>query len=288
MTNKIDNLGYRTDCIARKLEGEFIERNSYAVFRMPRNPTYHWGNLLLFKDEPKEDDYEIWLSAFEYEFKDSLGHVTFGWESQHPGVTDMFVQNGFSVEKESVLILEALKRNGNPKNNLVIRKIETDGEWEAVLNLQILVSDGDNPSEGYIEFKTRLFETYRSLSNCGAGSWWGAFLGETLVGDMGLYFDDDFEMARFQSVETHPDYRKMGICSELLHSVTSQALRIYPDVMLVICAEYGSNAEGIYSKHGFKRHQVQYGLSLPHPLKSILNTSVNTTPTSQIATDPNG
>jgi len=108
-------------------------------------------------------------------------------------------------------------------------------------------------------------------------AWWGAFLGDTLVGDMGLCFDDQVETGRFQSIETHPDHRRMGVCSELLHSVASHALDSYPNAKLVICSEYDSNAQRMYLKLGFSQHQLQNGVCLPRPLKFDSNQSVDVT-----------
>lgn len=264
---KIDNLGYQTDFIARKLDGEFIKKDSYIVARMPRNPTFHWGNLLIFKNEPQEGDFDLWISAHMDEFGEHSGHVTFGWESQKVGCIDKFVQNGFKLQSESVLVLKKLIQSRISRESLNIRKIDTDQDWEAVLELQIHVSGGSSPSKEYVEFLTRGFETYRKLSEEGWGDWWGAFLDDTLVGDMGLYFDDQFETGRFQSVETHPDYRRAGICSELLHSVASDALGRHSNVKLVICAEHESNAEKVYFKLGFSSDQLQHGVCLPSPLK---------------------
>ena len=264
---KMENLGYQTDCIAGKLEGEFLVRDSYVVCRMPQNPTYYWGNLVIFKDEPQRDDFDQWISVNGTEFGESSGHVTFGWESQRVGNINRFIRHGFSLKSDSVLMLEALKPDPEPGKNLSLREICTDADWEAVLKLQILVSEGGTPSKEYVEFKNRAFQTYRRLSEAGAGAWWGAFIGETLVGDMGLYFDDQFETGRFQSVETHPEYRRIGVCSDLLHAVAGNALAKYPDAKLVICTEKDSDAERIYRKLGFKYHQRQYGVCLPHRMQ---------------------
>lgn len=257
----ISNLGYHTDCIARKLEGEFAETDAYFVLRTPKNPTYHWGNLLVFRTEPKKGDFSDWISAFKKEFGERLGHITFGWESQEIGYIDEFIQAGFSRESESVLVLEGLEATHISRNDLVVRKIESDADWEKVLNLQVYTSEGENPSEEYLDFKTRGFEAYRTLSENGDGNWWGAFLDDRLVGDMGLYFDDSIETGRFQSVETHPDYRRIGVCSKLLHSVSMDALKKNPSIKLVICTEMDSDAERIYRKLGFVRHQAQHGVS---------------------------
>jgi GNAT superfamily N-acetyltransferase len=276
----INNLGYHTDCIARKLEGEFTERDSYFVLQMRNNPTYHWGNLLIFRREPQKDDFQNWISAFKTEFGEKLGHITFGWESQEIGCIDSFVQAGFSLESESVLVLEELKQNQNSRNDLIIRRIDSDEDWAKVLDLQVYISEGENPSKEFVEFKTRGFQAYRTLSENGDGNWWGAFLDDRLIGDMGLYFNESLETGRFQSVETHPDYRRAGVCSKLLHSVASDALKKNPSIKLVICTEKGSNAERIYLKLGFARHQARHGVCLPRQLKMNSNQSCHTTPAS--------
>jgi hypothetical protein len=44
----MQNLGYITDSIFHQLTGIVEEKNEYFVVRNPNNPTYYWGNLLLF------------------------------------------------------------------------------------------------------------------------------------------------------------------------------------------------------------------------------------------------
>ncbi|MBN2233639.1 MAG: GNAT family N-acetyltransferase [Opitutales bacterium] len=273
----LNNLGYHSDCIARKIEGEFTETDTYFVLRMPKNPTFHWGNLIVFRAEPRKYDFDAWISAFKNEFGEESSHIALGWETQEIGNIDDFIQAGFSLKSQSVLVLDELEEIQISRNDLVIRKIESDADWKKVLELQIYISEGENPSKDYVDFKVRDFETYRALSENGDGNWWGVFLGEKLVGDMGLYFDNSLETGRFQSVETHPDYRRMGVCSKLLYWVSSDALRKNPRIKLVICTERDSDAERIYRKLGFVRHQAQHGVCLPGKLKISSNKSAPTT-----------
>jgi len=262
----INNLGYHTDCIARKHEGKFSVRDSYYVLRMPSNPIFHWGNLLVYKEAPKRGDFSQWISAFNQEFGEDIGHVTFGWESQKIGDISRFLKAGFSLVTESVLVLDKLQTKAQSKHDLIIRTIVSDDDWAQVFKLQVLISEGKNPTEAFLEFQTRSFESYRRLSESGDGNWWGAFSGDQLVADMGLYFDDELKTGRFQSVETHPDHRRKGICSLLLHAVASEALKMNPEVRLVICANEHSTAERIYQNLGFVRTQLQHGVCLPSPM----------------------
>ncbi len=45
---EIQSLGYRTDLIFPKFDGQIIDRGNYLVILTPTNPTYYWGNFLLF------------------------------------------------------------------------------------------------------------------------------------------------------------------------------------------------------------------------------------------------
>lgn len=265
MRKGIKNLGYQTDCIIWEAAGTVVEKRDCFVVRMPSNPTYHWGNLLLFKAAPRADDYGRWIAAHEAEFGAAAGHVTFGWDEAEQGETIRFQEDGFSLEVNTVLQLEGHFQAGEPRIELEIRRIDTDAEWEAVTDLQILVSEGEKASPEFIAFKQQVFQTYRKISDNGSGAWWGAFAQGRLVGDLGLFFDDQFEVGRFQSVETHPDFRRQGVCSYLLKSVIEKTRASGRKSELVICAKKGSTAAAIYTGGGFRPHTNQFGVSLSRP-----------------------
>ncbi len=50
----IQSLGYRTDLFFPRFDGEVIDRGDYIVIRTLSNPTYHWGNFLLFSQSPAD------------------------------------------------------------------------------------------------------------------------------------------------------------------------------------------------------------------------------------------
>ena len=53
-------LGWRTDLNFVRFDGELIERADYIVVRTPANPTYWWGNFLLFDQAPQAGDAAEW------------------------------------------------------------------------------------------------------------------------------------------------------------------------------------------------------------------------------------
>ena len=44
----VRSLGYRTDLMISAINGEVTDRGDYLVIRTPSNPTYYWGNFLLY------------------------------------------------------------------------------------------------------------------------------------------------------------------------------------------------------------------------------------------------
>ncbi len=261
---EIENLGYRTECMIHQLSGQIEEKKDYYVIRTPSNPTYHWGNLLLYKTAPASGDFNSWLTAFDLEFGPDFNHVTFGWDSSELGDIEAFKENRFSIANHRVLELGKLNVPRPTSAEIDIRTIESDSDWKAVVELQLLVfGEGDNPA--YLEFLERKFQSFRELSEGGNGDWWGAFNGAKLVGDLGLYFNADRSLARFQDVETHPDFRRRAICSNLLYKAIDHLLEKGGNPNIVICAETGNPSYEVYRSLGFENSGSLFGASLPCP-----------------------
>ena len=56
---------------------------------------------------------------------------------------------------------------------------------------------------------------YRQMQRAGLGGWFGAFLGNRVVADLGLFCIGG--VGRFQTVETVPEFRRQGICGTLVY-----------------------------------------------------------------------
>jgi RimJ/RimL family protein N-acetyltransferase len=100
------------------------------------------------------------------------------------------------------------------------------------------------------------------MQQAGLGHWFGAFVngspgphGELLVADCGL-FRDGFgarALGRFQHVETHPAWRRRGLCSALIHAVCRFGFEHMGLHTLVIAADPTDVAIGLYEALGFQR-----------------------------------
>ncbi|MBK1876783.1 GNAT family N-acetyltransferase [Pelagicoccus mobilis] len=271
----MNNLGYKSDCLIQQYAGEVEAKPRYTVIRSTKNPDYHWGNLLVYGQAPKADSFKKWIQDFQSEFDQSTEHLTFGWEEESRGNTAHFEDLGFELEHNIVLTSNAPTPLVKSSAPIECRKLQSDEEWEAIAQLQSLC-ERDSPNwKPFLEFKRRLYNSYRQLQEAKHGACWGAFLEGTLVADMGLFFNSDRSYGRFQSVETHPEHQGQGICSELLSHVIADAYEAYPKIELIIATEPKNPALRIYQRAGFAPHSEQYGVSLPRPLSQSEQTQIS-------------
>jgi len=93
----------------------------------------------------------------------------------------------------------------------------------------------------------------------GTGSWFGAFLDGRLIGEAGLFFDG--KLGRFQDVETHPDFRRRGVCATLIHEIARCAFTERGAEELVIVADDDVfRSASVYRAVGFQDREQIPGL----------------------------
>ena len=108
-------------------------------------------------------------------------------------------------------------------------------------------------------FKTEQMKQYRKMSESKMGHWYGAFLQDQLVGDLGIFHDG--ELGRFQVVGTRPEFRRLGICQTLVYEAALWAQRDYQIDQLVMEADAHYHAAKIYESVGFRPAEKSYALS---------------------------
>jgi len=254
------NLGNITDFIFHQRDGKVIDRGDYYLVRTPSNPTYFWGNSLLFKSEPVSGSFEKWMTIHRQEFGSDPAHIAIGWDSHHKGDSSEFEANGFELNQEFVLSLSGSPTTVRTNPDLVIRKITRDWEWRASTELQIAEGFSKVSEADYRIYQIAQMANYRLTQDRGHGHWWGAFLGNELVGDMGLFFDDAGKIGRFQNVSTAKAHRRKRVCTTLLDTIVRHSLAQPGVEQLVIVCDQGSVAETIYRSLGFTRETSQFGL----------------------------
>jgi ribosomal protein S18 acetylase RimI-like enzyme len=250
----VRSLGYRTDLIFQRFGGEIVDRGSYLVLLTPSNPAYRWGNMLLFADPPEEDDLVRWRQLFAREVgtPPEVNHMVFAWDTVdgEAGYIQPFLDAGFEIERNVVLSTDAVHLPPKVKDDIDISPLETKGEWQAALELELLCRDEGEDQAGYRTFIERKMAQYREMIAAGMGRWFGAFLDGKLVADMGLFVEDG--IGRFQSVKTHPAYRRRGICGTMVHAVARRGLEKMGAETLVMIADSEYHAAKIYESVGFE------------------------------------
>jgi GNAT superfamily N-acetyltransferase len=259
---QIHSLGYRTDLIFPRFDGQMLERSDYMVIRTPSNPSFYWGNFILFADPPGQGDLENWKAIFAREIgaPPEVRHFAFGWDGVHgeTGVVEPFLEQGFNLNQS--VVLSARQVRLPPKNNMevVIRPLSEDWEWQQAEQNQVACREAGHSLESYQIFKHDQMQRYRRMSLAGLGEWFGAFLGRRLVADLGVFTDGT--VGRFQSVGTHPDYRRRGICGTLVHQASRYAFEKMKLETLVMVADEHYFAARIYESVGFQPRERQVGL----------------------------
>jgi ribosomal protein S18 acetylase RimI-like enzyme len=259
---QVQSLGYRTDLIFSTFDGEITDRGNYLVIQTPKNLDFYWGNYLLFSQPPQAGDFEKWRELFKNEIggAPAVEHQVFGWDSVsgEEGEIEPFLKAGFRKSRDTVMTCGAPHIPARPSGEICVRILENDADWAQAFENTIKCREPEFTEAEHRVFKLKQMKRYRMMAAAGLGDWYGAFIGERLVADLGIFHDS--EVARYQNVETHPDFRRRGIAGTLVHEASRQAIDKYGLETLVIVAEEGSNAARLYQSLGFRQTEMQVGL----------------------------
>ena len=244
------------------LGGSVIEhRDRHVVVRTPANPTFWWGNFVLFADPVGPGDIAERLEIFADAFP-GAEHVAWGIDSVDGtiGAEDELAGAGFELSRDTVLTATALRPPGRDVE-AELRPLAGDDDWRQTLELRIACLPDD---EHYTEpFVRAHLAASRALCERGAAKWFGAFERGTLRAALGLVSDGD-GLARFQMVETHPQARRRGLASALVHRAGSAALEAGAQT-LVIVADPTYHAIGLYRAVGFVDRETKVELTRRPP-----------------------
>jgi ribosomal protein S18 acetylase RimI-like enzyme len=248
--------------IFARFDGLITDRGRYMVIRTPSNPSFYWGNFLLFDHPPGTGDLARWSQLFAEEIGSppAILHQTFGWDSLHGevGEVQQFLSADFHLDHSTVHTATQVKPPARLAPNINIRPLGLDADWDQALENQVRCRDTRYEENSYLKFMRQEMTRYRAMSAAGMGAWFGAFIGSQLVADLGLFHDGEF--GRFQSVETHPDFRRRGIASTLIYQAARYALANFGIEGLVFVADHDSAAARLYQSMGFLPREQQVGL----------------------------
>ena len=241
-----------------------VRHDDHLVVRSPSNPGHYWGNLLVFDDPPRAGDRRRWEEIFAAEFADqsAVRHRAFCWDrtDDDPGEARAeFEAAGYDVERTVGLIAAPDELEPHPRANRAVtvralppeRGTADEDLWDQVLEIHVAGRDADRFDEDtHREFSRRRLADLRDLFRAGRGAWYVALLGDQVVGSCGVVVTGG--RGRFQSVDTVVAHRRQGICSRHVVDAARDAATTHGARRLVIAAEAGYHALGIYESLGFR------------------------------------
>jgi ribosomal protein S18 acetylase RimI-like enzyme len=248
-------------------------REDHLLVCSPGNPGHYWGNLLIFDEPPVPGDLERWSALFEAEFADAprVRHRTFAWdrsEGDLGSAREEFEPAGYELERMVGLVADARDIHRHPRENRAVRIRALDSSpgadsalWEQVVELQVAGRNERFDEEMHRLFTHRRKDELRSLFLAGHGAWYVALdgAGREVLGSCGVVVTGG--RGRFQSVDTAAAHRRRGICSRLV----VEAAQMSGAGRLVICADPGYHALGLYESLGFRPVERVAGVCLQPP-----------------------
>ena len=263
---EITSKGLQSEFIFHGFEGVMTDHGDCSSVRTPKNPDYFFGNFLLYAGPPAVGDLSHWMARFDEIFAPfpEVRHHAFQWlpsSSPVPEALEEFKKAGFTIDETSVLATQSAHTDKPAPSGVEFRQIRTGAEWLAVIDAQVRDGFPQIPMDEYRRYKEKSFANYRRMADQGLGNWWGAFKGEELVADLGLFFGDG--VGRFQSVETASEHRRQGICRAMVHHVSNYGLATHPGITLIMHADAHDVARGIYCSVGFKEIETLHAAVRP-------------------------
>jgi len=265
------SLGWRTDLMFARFDGELVPREDCLVVRTPINPTFWWGNFLLFGHAPRLGDAAHWLGRFEAEIaaaQPMSRHVAFGIDTSEAfALPADFVAAGLTLFASNVLTLRRAQlrapRAALEAARFSVAALELPAQAAQAVDLQVATDAGQHqPVADYRIFRERQMARYGAMARAGLGRWYGVFTQDgQLVADCGLFSDG--RVGRFQHVSTHPQWRRRGLCTALIHAVCRAGFETMDLDTLVIVADPDDVAIALYESMGFERGVRSWQLERP-------------------------
>ena len=269
--------GWRTDLILHRVGGQLIERDDCLVIRTPGNPTFYWGNCLITGHPPGDQDLDHWLGRFSEEvasMQPESRHVAIGVDAPLGGrAYPRWRAAGFDVCEYRLLELrpgELLAPARAARGEVALRAVgfgaAFERERDGVIDVEATDAGAFEP-EGYRRYLVRQWDRYRVLHDAGLLQWFGLWCEGQLAASCGLIRDraEPGRVGRFQRVVTHSSWRRRGLCSTLVHRVSSFALGEWKVSALHMVADPADVAIGIYRSLGYRDSTSSFGLQRNAP-----------------------
>jgi GNAT superfamily N-acetyltransferase len=256
---KIDSPGLTSDLELHRLQGGTVtDHGDHIVVRTESNPTFRWGNYILVPTSARADEVEHWVARFEEAFPDAA-HRAIGF-ARPGGDTQAWAELGWEVEGDVDLATTQVPRAADVPDGIRTRALSSDDDWEQ--SAQVGARDAaEGERDDQLVFERRRVTAQRGLVASGRARWFGAFDGDLLAARLGIVRLGG--LARYQDVVTLASHRRRGLAGALLRAAGEWALQDPAVRQLVIVAEDGGPALGLYQRGGFVEVARHVGVSRP-------------------------
>lgn len=267
-------LGFRSELIFHRFDGEVLDLRAtcgVVVIRTPANPTFFWGNFLLFDRAPVAGDVQHWPRLFAQLIETPQPpstHRAFGWLQDAPGEIDAFLDAGYTRNDTTVLQATRIAPAPPPRVAAQLRPFASDADWAQQFVADVATRDPAHTEAAYRAFCARRNARWRAMIAAGLGQWFGAFVADggtqRLAASLGVFVEPQprggERLARFQWVSTQPPYQRRGLCRALLAHAAQFACDVLHADRLVIVAAADEMPAQLYRAAGFTDAGRQRGL----------------------------
>ncbi len=268
MAESVRSLVWATDIDVLDRDHVVERGDGYWAVHSPANPTFWWGNFLLFDDPPAAGDGERWETLFRSEFagQPDVTHRSLAWDRRDGDIgaaAAELVPRSYELEWTAGLIArpEQIVRHPRANPEVDVRALDLDGDdrlWDAVIELQMAQAPDEFAHSDYHRtFLRRRQAGLRELFRAGRGAWYVALLEGGPVASLGIVVTE--ARARFQSVDTVEAHRRSGIATRLVADAAAHAASHHAINHFVIAADPDYHAIGIYEGLGFERSELVVG-----------------------------
>jgi putative acetyltransferase len=249
----------RSDLHLIEMHGQIEELDGLVVARNPDNPGRYWSNFLLLERTPEASELEHRLEQARRIFDEMEGnqHLLLRWDGDPLDTEAEARASKLGLRWDGGLEMRAAELEDVTTEKIRVQPLDLQRDWEAILRLNRLCDSTEGSGDAsYDDFKAGVRRAWKAWN---ATTWWGAFIGQEMVGQCGMVLCPG-QMGRFQAVETHPGFRRRGVCSTLISTVGRHVLHREGCREVLLGADLEGPALALYQRLGFQKGQRQNGL----------------------------
>ena len=228
-----------------------------TALRCPSDPLFRWGNLLVLDAPPGPGERVAWEARFAAAFADldEVRHATFAWAGEDGALAE-FAAAGYETDANVVRMAGPSDLVAPPPTpaGFALRPVTTEADWAAVEAMHLADAPPDEDPAEYRRHREARMAVYRGIQRGDRpglqGEWFLATIDDVPAGSMGVYVQG--ELGRFQYVHVAASHRRRGIATAMVHAVAREATRRFGAARLLIVADEGQAADGIYARLGFR------------------------------------